>query len=284
MDDAATFPPGNADLPDALSAHHAHQQSGYADLLGSFVLPDTALPDLAGAGPLAVAVVVKGGAGALEPAARWAQNSEEVRLVSLETSLRDETDLAHNARRFVAARDHLLAQGHIDEDVALYVEPPRLFARPPSHTWNAALDELAASELRLKFRTGGPDADDFPAASELADCIEAALDREVPFKLTAGLHHALRSTAAGTGFQRHGFLNVLAATRLSLDGAPRDDVAGVLEERDAATILGLLADAGEQGLVSARRWFTSFGSCSVLEPLEDLVALGLLPNLPEQAS
>ena len=27
---------------------------------------------------------------------------------------------------------------------------------------------------------------------------------------------------------------------------------------------------------SARRWFTSFGSCSVTEPLESLIATGLL--------
>jgi hypothetical protein len=29
-------------------------------------------------------------------------------------------------------------------------------------------------------------------------------------------------------------------------------------------------------LAGARRWFTSYGSCSVTEPLDELVGLGLL--------
>ena len=49
----------------------------------------------------------------------------------------------------------------------------------------------------------------------------AALDRETPFKCTAGLHNAVRHRAADTGFEHHGFLNVLLATRQAFDGAGR---------------------------------------------------------------
>jgi len=41
-----------------------------------------------------------------------------------------------------------------------------------------------------------------------------------------------------------------------------------------------LDEAGEAALASARRWLTAFGSCSVLEPLEDLRGLGLLFDRP----
>ena len=34
-------------------------------------------------------------------------------------------------------------------------------------------------------------------------------------------------------------------------------------------------DQGDDAMARARRWFTSFGSCSVTEPLDDLIALGL---------
>jgi hypothetical protein len=108
--------------------------------------------------------------------------------------------------------------------------------------------------------------------------VEAALDRELRFKCTAGLHRALRHEDRETGFSHHGFLNVLAATRAGLDGASTDEIAAVLDEHEAAEVLGLLRKAGPDGLVSARRWFTSIGSCSVLEPLEDLIDLDLLPD------
>ena len=74
------------------------------------------------------------------------------------------------------------------------------------------------------------------------------------------------------GFEHHGFVNVLVATRRAFDGASLDEVVEVLEQRDGAA---LVADAEGLDLAGARRWFTSFGSCSVAEPLADLRELGL---------
>lgn len=292
VDDAAIFPPGEAPLPRAVRAHREHRQAPYADLLGAFVVSDARLPELievlrAGlaaesgpAKPLVVSLVVTGGAGALEPAARWAGRADELSLRGLEIALRDEADLAYNARRVVTAADQLVADGHLAEDIPVYVEPPRLFGQPPSHSWHAALDEVAARDLRLKFRTGGVNAEDFPSSAELATCLESALDRELRLKATAGLHHALRHRDEATGFEHHGFLNVLLATRASLDGAAATDVVALLEETDPSVVARLLTETGLEALGSTRRWFTSFGSCSVLDPLHDLASLGLLPDLP----
>ena len=289
VDDAAVFPPGNAPLAEALAAHRQHRAAPYADLLGPFLVSDLRLPDLrellAGAdSAVATTVVVSGGAGALGPAVRWAAGTERLELAGVEMVLRDEDDLGHNARRVVAAVDELLAGGELDDEVPVYVEPPRLRGLEPSHSWLAALDEIAAADHRLKFRIGGVDADAFPSADELAHCIEAALDRELRFKCTAGLHHAVRHRDDETGFEQHGFLNVLLATRASLDGASHADLVDVLEERDPSTVADRVRQTGTNALTSARRWFTGFGSCSVLEPLEDLIDLDLLPQLPlEQA-
>jgi hypothetical protein len=297
VDDAAIFPPGNAPLAEAVRAHEEHRTSGYADLVGPFVVSDVKLPDLIQAvstgstdrdgatdrdretpEPLPIAVVVTGGAGAIEPAVRWASRSEVLDLRSVEVALRDEADLPHNARRVVTMVDQLLSSGDLDEEVLVYVEPPRLRAEP-SHLWLGALDEVAAADHRLKFRTGGVDADTVPDAAELAACIGATLDRELPFKCTAGLHHALRHTQT-EGVERpvdqHGFLNVLLATRASLEGGGTDAVAAVLDERDPTEVRHALDDLGAETLAATRRWFTGFGSCSVLEPLEDLVDLDLV--------
>jgi hypothetical protein len=286
VDDAAIFPPGNAPLKDALAAHAEHRSSPYADLVGPFIVDDRRLHDLrvvreevAPPGGsqgrdrhvLPVSVVVTGGAGAIKPAVRWVGEGLELR--GLEVAIResDAGDLAPNVRRIVTAVDALA--GDLPDDVPLYVEPPRVHGADPSPTWLGALDELAAAGHCLKLRTGGPDADAFPSAVELATCIAAALDRELPFKCTAGLHNALRHRDDETGFEHHGFLNVLVATRASLDGADVAEVASVLEETDADKLLSRTDDAA---LVRAHRWFRSFGSCSITEPLTDLRQLGLL--------
>ena len=75
--------------------------------------------------------------------------------------------------------------------------------------------------IAAKFRTGGLAAELFPTPVELAAVICACRDRELPFKLTAGLHHAMRHTDPETGFTHHGFLNVLAATCAGRPTAPR---------------------------------------------------------------
>ena len=66
---------------------------------------------------------------------------------------------------------------------------------------------------------------------------------------------------------------IVLATKALFDGASVDDAAGLLDEHDADA---LVERATGEALASARRWFTSFGSCSVVEPLEDLQKLGLV--------
>src|SRR6476646_1334025 len=132
VDDAAIFPPGNAPLEQAVSDHVAHRDEPHAELVGGFVVSDVKLPDLqevveqraqrAISGdhtPLEVNVVVTGGAGAVEPAVVWASRAEHLTLRGLEFALRDEDDLAHNARRFVSVVDSL---GETLDDVTVYAE------------------------------------------------------------------------------------------------------------------------------------------------------------------
>lgn len=273
IDDAAIFPPGDVPLDDALAAYDARRGEWYADLVASFVCRDTDLPDVGDAvGDAPLSIVVTGGAGAIAgPLGLAARRGRTVH--GLEVALRDLDDLAGNARRVVAAVEAARAEGVLADDVPVHVELPHVAS---SASWLSAADEVAAAELRLKLRTGGPDEHLVPAPHALARWIDAALDRETPFKCTAGLHRAVRHTVT-EGFDsptdHHGFLNVLLATRRAFDGAPVDEVVALLEERDAGRVLE--AAAGED-LAGARRWFTSLGSCSVDEPLADLTALGLV--------
>lgn len=261
VDDAAIFPPGDLPLHDATAAYSARTAEDGAELVGTFVLKDTDLPLVRGfGGPLSV--VVTGGAGQLAgPVGLCAKLG--LNLAGLEVAVRDLDDPAGNVRRVVTALRE------VETDVPVHVELPHV---ANSSSWFAAADEVAAAELRLKFRTGGLEAAAFPAAHALARWIDAALDRETPFKCTAGLHNAVRHTGED-GFEHHGFLNVLVSTRMLFDGATVDQAVTVLEQREP----GALVEAAHQlDLAGARRWFTSFGSCSVAEPLADLRALGLV--------
>jgi hypothetical protein len=284
VDDAAIFPPGNAPLTEAVPAHREHRQARYAGLVGPFVIGEGRLPDLLDevsddVEPLPVSVVIGGGAGAIEGAVRWATRTGALELRGVEIAVREDAtgEIAHNAKRIVAAVDQLVAAGELDDETPVFLEMPRLYGEAPGHGWLSALDEIAAMDHKLKFRTGGVEADAFPGAQELATCIDAALDRELAFKCTAGLHNALRHRDEETGFEHHGFLNVLLATRASLDGGSVADVAAVLEVDDRDEVLTAVREQ-EEMLPSTRRWFTSFGSCSVLEPVEDLTDLGLMED------
>ncbi len=233
----------------------------WADLVGSFVLRDTDLPLVRGFGaPLSV--VVTGGAGQLAgPLGLAARLGLQV--AAVEIAVRDVDDPVGNVRRIDAA----LRAAEVD--VPLFVElPGRATA-----AWLTAADEVAACGHRLKLRLGNLDHDLVPDSATVAGWIDAALDRETRFKATAGLHRAVRHDPEGGG--AHGFLNVLAATRTLWDGGSLDDATAQLEQRDGAALADGLADGG---VTAARRWFTSFGSCSVTEPRDDLIALGLVED------
>jgi hypothetical protein len=118
----------------------------------------------------------------------------------------------------------------------------------------AAIGAIAALGGRVKLRCGG---EVTPTVEQVALVIAACREAGVPFKCTAGLHHAVRHDG------EHGFLNILAAT-----AAPTGAIESVLAEEDAAKLDLAGAD---------RSLFVGFGSCSWREPVDDLVELGLLP-------
>ena len=240
VDDAAVFPPGDAPLPEALTAYVERRGTWWADLVGSFVVNDTALPDVGEDVP--VSVVLTSGAGAVSGALGYAAKKGR-RVAGLEIALRDPDDLAGNARRVQAAVDAARDDGLLDDATPVYVELPQTGA---SASWLAAADVVAEGEHRLKFRTGGLEADRFPTPETLAGWIDAALDRETPFKCTAGLHHAIAHRDHETGFAHHGFLNVLLATRQAFDGASTAEVAKLLADQYPNDLVGL-------GLVEAER-------------------------------
>jgi hypothetical protein len=263
VDDAAIFPPGLAPLPEAVSAHVAHLASDHADLVGPFIVDAGRLDALAALAPagFAVSVVVPspGQVGSVVERA----GSAGLTLAGLEVKLDHDRPPATQVAEIATAAP---------ADVPTYVEVPR----PTDPTWPAVLDAVVAHGLRLKFRTGGTEPAAFPSEDEVAGWLRAAAAAGIPFKCTAGLHRAVRHTGHETGFEHHGYLNVLLAASRAIAGQNATMVTAALSLRDEDALVAALDAVPEEQLVLARDAFTSYGSCSILEPLEDLTDLHLL--------
>lgn len=260
IDDAAVFPPGNAALEDALAAAYGRVESDLADLVGPLLVPASAVPRLRElADPeriLTIALVGDTGLQGLETARDALQDDLWIELAHVELTLPRDTDPA------VAVQQVL---DRLSFTVPAYLELPLDVDPAP------ALAVLAADGAeRAKFRTG-PDV--IPPSSQLARALLEAVAASVPFKLTGGLHHALPTVEGGV--RHHGFLNTLGATALALSGAGTAQLVDLLDTDDLGAVLAAI-DTADVGRV--RRQFRSFGSCSIIEPFDDLVRLGLLED------
>lgn len=269
-DDAAIFPPGNAPLAQAVVDHDRWRASGHADLVGPLVLSAAVLPELdpllEGQPERSLAITVTMPSADQLPAVLDQLDIRPVvHLRMLEVAIG--ADDPSNAVATIRA-----ALGDSSSPVA--VEVPRDVRR------TAMLDllgERAVSDGWIaKFRTGGATAGLHPSSIELAQAVVDCVARDLPFKCTAGLHHAVRHTNPATGFDEHGFGNLVLATHRALLGARPDEVAEVLDERDSDTVAAALLAIDADQVVRLRAQFRSFGTCSIDEPLADLVGLGLL--------
>ena len=268
VDDAAIFPPGNAPLDVAIREHASHRAGPYASMVGPLLVRDV---DVAGVpalaeGPLEIGVIATAGARGLGQAIATLHDYPHLVVVAFELPVVANPDL-------VAAARQLVAELTGTNGVTVSVELPRPGAYV-SDDWLAAVDEIAAAGFQAKFRTGGVDAAAHPTEQELAVVLDALVPRR--FKLTAGLHHAVRNTQAGTGLEQHGFLNIMVAVHRLLSGATVDDAADVLASRDGAALAAEVRPWADAEAVAVRRTFRGFGCCGVTEPYEDLMELGLI--------
>jgi hypothetical protein len=147
---------------------------------------------------------------------------------------------------------------------------------PATAGWENGLAAVAERSLTAKVRCGGIEAHLFPTTAQLAAFLTAAARAGVPFKATAGLHHAVRYHDPATGFAHHGFLNLLVATSRAVDGADPADVEAALLIDDGAELAAHARKLPPETADLARQRFLAYGSCSTSEPVEDLADLGLV--------
>ncbi|HEY4314168.1 MAG TPA: hypothetical protein VGO19_01515 [Actinomycetes bacterium] len=270
VDDAALFPPGNAPMGAAVHEHHEQAFQPWADAVGVFVCPAARVAELVAAmtpwQSILVSLVVDPSAPGVYDAVRAADAAERVVVVGIEAPLER---LGADGARVLA--DDLLGFSVETGPHVGYLEVPR--SAPDS-----ALDLVrAVGWHNAKYRTGGVTADAHPDEVELAHFLVGCAERGLHFKLTAGLHHAVRCITT-EGFEQHGVLNVLLAVDAAGRRADRREVATLLAERDGGLLAKEARSLTRAEATTVRQQFRSFGCCGVAEPLDELRALGVLED------
>ena len=137
----------------------------------------------------------------------------------------------------------------------------------------------------FKLRCGGVNPEDHPNIDLVAMALRFAKNAGIPLKFTAGLHHPFRHYDSSMKIRKHGFVNIFTTGILhSLHNLEDEEIQELIGEelselftfnqdtiawKDYAADLTQISEARKNTVLS-------FGSCSFDEPVEDLVALGIL--------
>ena len=294
IDYAGLFPPASLDMEAAVDGYRAARESSESWMVDRFICPASRLEELVavlaptmtgGEDPWRLAVTAGPGwteslapdAGAVRTFAATVATAAKVDLVEI----RVPTEVASDARRLAEdAADVLRAF-----DSFVFFEIPWQLDPGEAFDVLAVLRKDTSRALGVKIRCGGLEAALFPDAGEVARFIAAAVEKNLPMKATAGLHHPFHHTDAETGFIHHGFVNVLTAAALASQGSDVATLTAVLTDEDPAEfsidrsgVAWRDHSVGSAALVEMRsNVLIGYGSCSFADPVEDLTALGVLP-------
>ncbi len=290
---AGLFPPAALGMPSAVANYGAYLRSEFSWMLDRFIVPAVRLgefedslaqlPELHGRASeryqrwdLSVLL----GADVSGDLARLRDYQSRFAVVHSPT----ETRIESVEVKITTPEDVTRISAMIPEELEAYFEIPL------SSDIRPCVAAVASRGRGAKIRTGGETADKFPTPEKVIEFMALCADASVPFKATAGLHHPLRSVHRLT-YQpdspsglMHGFLNVFLAAAFVRGGMERALAAELLEERNANAfhfdsdgIRWRDHQLTQRDIAGTRQNFAiSFGSCSFMEPTDDLRALHLL--------
>lgn len=277
FDYAGLFPSTELSMHGAVSAYLRHQKGPESEVLNRFVCPSSRLEELrieldrhGPTEPVALTVVgSKGG--------NWGDGLVHD-AESMTRFIEYAGDLADIEAFEIRAPDH--------ENLSEYLGDLRAFNQvdvfcelPWGTQMSDSLGLIAEQDwLGVKARVGGLMPDSFPTSPELAGFLQQCIQLELPYKLTAGLHHPFRSYRDEVQTKMHGFLNVMvAAVMLHAHDLSAKEAADILESESPSDFKfndqflqfrDWTADL--EDIEDMRELFVGIGSCSVEEPVQDL--------------
>ena len=278
VDYAGLFPPAGLSMADAAAAYASHLAGRDAFMLGRFVCPASRLDELA-----------------IAAAAHWGADDAPWRVSALAPDPVADFprihafNAAHAGRAVVdAVEGKATTTRDVDQFAAALGDLEGFVEVPLDPDPAALLADCARLGLKAKARLGGVVAEAIPRPELVARFLVRCRELGLPFKATAGLHHAVRGAYPVTyepdapRATMHGFLNLLFATYVVLRGGDEAEACAVLEDRDAAAF-GVASDGVHwrevviplPQIARLRETMIGIGSCSFREPVADIAALGL---------
>jgi len=281
IDYAGLFPPANLNLLQALQNYANAKVSKHSWILGRFLVP---LPKLQEFEELALVKPIK---------IKWTLG---VIVTGDPTSQVDEIKRFNDKWSKKAKIESIEISGlelsnigpvthHLPKGLETFFEVN------PRSDLEAYLEAITAVGAFAKIRTGGITANAFPNKVTLCQFMMSCMRAQLPFKATAGLHHALTGHYPLTykpdsaRAPMYGFLNVLiAALLINLGKIGLGDANEILSESSPHAFKFSLdtlqwkdLSISNLEITKARQqFFKSFGSCSFEEPIVDLEALRIL--------
>ncbi len=282
IDYAGLFPPAGLAMEPAVRAYAAHRCSADRWMLGRFVVPAARLeefeaafarlaPEERGEGPWELSALLDAGLGvqAVLATAFNVRNRGDAAVRSVEV-------------RVDGVAQIQTVRTNVPTSFELFYEVP---LRGDLRWLLAAVRSMGG---KAKVRTGSVTAAEIPAPDAVLKFLEGCAAIRLPFKATAGLHHAVRGEQALTyeaGSPRaplFGFLNVLLASAALWGRRPRAEALRLLEATDAGALTvgdgavtwGATRFSADELAATRRDLVVSVGSCSFDEPVGELRALG----------
>jgi hypothetical protein len=290
LDYAGLFPPASLGMAEAVRSYASYRRGPDHALLGRFVVPVARLPELSAAADALIASDPQGGLdlsviGGEDPL----EDSQRIADVEAHHGPGGRSLFVRSIERRVATAAEIgdvVRAYHDGGGRDLYLELP---------LDGGDLAGLAAAVAEAgafaKVRTGATTVDGFPSSDALTRFVLACSNADVPFKATAGLHHALRGeypvdyAPKSPRTTMHGFLNLfVGAVLVYARKIGGDELRMLLEERareafavGPRTVRWRDHEAGAAEIADAREGLLrSVGTCSFEEPVAELRAMGAL--------
>jgi hypothetical protein len=289
IDYAGLFPPAELSMADAVRSYAEYRNGPDHELRGRFVVPASRMDEFSaealqyldrgdGSVPWCLSVLVDGDAATarrsmMEFTANHMSGSGAGHALcdAVEVKAEDEIQIKAIANSFASPIKlffEIGANGRVEQ----------------------SLEMVARHGGAAKLRTGGIRPEAFPESESVIHFISACRRLGIPFKATAGLHHAicgmypLTYESDGASNPMFGYLNLLLAAAFIRKGMTDRDARYVLEEKSMDEFhfhdVGVSwrgHDLNRDDLRATRsQLLLSFGSCSFREPVDEARELGLI--------